>query len=69
MSSFGLFKSLTSESMIKNLNLKVKNVTASSAAYVGTIAGVLENSKLVNINLISSSGVTLNAKVIGKKYC
>jgi hypothetical protein len=55
--------------MIKNLNLKVKNVTASSAAYVGTIAGVLENSKLVNINLISSSGVTLNAKVIGKKYC
>lgn len=47
---FGLFSSIKNGAVVKNLNLTVKEISASSVNYVGSLAGFVENSKIINVS-------------------
>lgn len=47
---FGLFSSIKNGAVVKNLNLTVKEISASNVNYVGALAGFVENSKIINIS-------------------
>lgn len=47
---FGLFSSIKNGAVVKNLNLTVKEISASSVNYVGALAGFVENSKIINVS-------------------
>ncbi|MGN1162504.1 MAG: hypothetical protein ACI4T2_01050 [Christensenellales bacterium] len=47
---FGLFASIKNGAVVKNLNLTVKEISASSVNYVGALAGYVENSKIINVS-------------------
>ena len=47
---FGLFSSIKNGAVVKNLNLTVKEISASSVNYVGALAGYVENSKIINVS-------------------
>ena len=46
---FGLFSSIKNGAVVKNLNLTVKEISASNVNYVGALAGFVENSKIINV--------------------
>lgn len=47
---FGLFSSIKNGAVVKNLNLTVKEISASSVNCVGALAGYVENSKIINVS-------------------
>lgn len=47
---FGLFSSIKNGALVKNLNLTVKEISASSVNCVGALAGYVENSKIINVS-------------------
>ena len=77
--NFGLFASITDGAIVQNVNLvlgstnaggDVFGVEASGVEYVGALAGTVENSKVINVNLTSlysdSNSVTVRGRnVVG----
>ncbi len=77
--NFGLFASITDGAIVQNVNLvlgstnaggDVFGVEASGVEYVGALAGTVENSKVINVNLTSlysdSNSVTIRGRnVVG----
>lgn len=57
--TFGLFASITNGAVVKNLNLTVKEVSASTINYVGSLAGFVEDSKIINV----TAGIAQNQQV------
>lgn len=53
---YGLFASIKNGAVVKNLNLTVKEISASSVNYVGALAGYVENSKIINVSAEIASG-------------
>lgn len=53
---FGLFSSIKNGAVVKNLNLTVKEISASSVNYVGALAGYVENSKIINVSAEIAQG-------------
>lgn len=47
---FGLFSSIKNGAVVKNLNLTVKEISASNVNYVGALAGYVEDSKIINVS-------------------
>lgn len=53
---FGLFSSIKNGAVVKNLNLTVKEISASSVNCVGALAGYVENSKIINVSAEIAQG-------------
>lgn len=62
---YGLFASVQNGAVIMNLNIGLKGVNAQNVDNVGTVAGVVNNSRLVNISVFSSSAQS-TAYVLGQ---
>ncbi len=52
---FGLVGAIKNGAVVKNLDITVKEVSASSVNYVGALAGFVENSKIININVTKAN--------------
>ena len=55
-------------SQIKNLNIEINKIGGTHAVAVGSLAGIIVNSDIVNINLISSSSDGEKVSVQGERY-
>lgn len=53
---FGLFASIKNGAVVKNINLTVKEISASSVNYVGALAGFVEDSKVINVSAQIAQG-------------
>ncbi|MEG1499561.1 MAG: hypothetical protein RR400_00605, partial [Clostridia bacterium] len=49
--SFGMFKSIKNGALVKNINITMKDVSASNSAYVGALSGIVEDSTVVNVSV------------------
>ncbi|MBR2052999.1 MAG: hypothetical protein IJ959_02465, partial [Clostridia bacterium] len=55
--NFGLFKALQNNACIKNLSISVVSVSAKQVRFVGTLAGTVENSKILSITIKNQSDI------------
>ncbi|MGI5841690.1 MAG: hypothetical protein ACOX6H_00080 [Christensenellales bacterium] len=66
---YGMFAYLEKNSIIKNLNIGLLGINASNITHVGAVAGAINNSKIVNINLFaqnnSQTALVLGQNIVG----
>lgn len=62
--AIGLFKQ-TDNALINNLSLKTIGIRASNTSAVGVLAGIVDSSKLYNINIDANNSVVMGKNAVG----